>query len=56
MVLSERSNAPLAVNVRRLSPSSLRYEDQIEVRFPLTTLRVVLRNQPRTWMWGGLPP
>jgi hypothetical protein len=28
-----------------ITPSLLRYEDQIEVRLPLTTLRVVLRNQ-----------
>ena len=30
---------------KSLTPSSLRYEDQIEVRLPLTTFRVVLRNQ-----------
>jgi hypothetical protein len=30
---------------KTITPSSLRYEDQIEVRLPLTTLRVVLRNQ-----------
>src|SRR5919107_2317313 len=30
---------------KRITPSSLRYEDQIEVRLPVTTLRVVLRNQ-----------
>src|ERR671911_3029385 len=28
-----------------MSPSSLRFEDQVEVRPPLTTLRVVLGNQ-----------
>ena len=28
-----------------ITPSSLRYEDQVEVRPPLTTLRVVLGNQ-----------
>jgi hypothetical protein len=28
-----------------ITPSSLRYEDQVEVRLPLATLRVVLRYQ-----------
>ena len=39
------SNAPLAEDVRRPSPSSLRYENQIEVRLPPAALRVVLGNQ-----------
>ena len=30
---------------KTITPSSLFYEDQVEVRFPLATLRVVLRNQ-----------
>jgi hypothetical protein len=30
---------------KTITPPSLRYENQIEVRVPLTTLRVVLRNQ-----------
>src|SRR5215208_4356297 len=30
---------------KTITPSSLRYEDQLEVRLPLATLRVVLRNQ-----------
>jgi hypothetical protein len=30
---------------KTITPSSLRYEDQIEVRLPLITLKVVLRNQ-----------
>src|SRR5918992_2155429 len=30
---------------KRIPPSLLCYEDQIEVRLPLTTLRVVLGNQ-----------
>src|SRR5215208_4582340 len=30
---------------KTITPSSLRDEDQVEVRLPLTTLRVVLRNQ-----------
>jgi hypothetical protein len=30
---------------KTITSSSLRYEDQIEVRLPLATLRVVLRNQ-----------
>jgi hypothetical protein len=30
---------------KTITPSSLRYEDQVECRLPLATLRVVLRNQ-----------
>src|SRR5215208_1724067 len=35
----------MAADLRRPSPSSLRYEDQLEVRLPLATLRVVLSNE-----------
>jgi hypothetical protein len=30
---------------KTITPPSLRYEDQVEVRLPLTTLWVVLRNE-----------
>ena len=30
---------------KTITPSSLRYDDQVEVRLPLATLRVVLRNK-----------
>jgi hypothetical protein len=44
--ISQSLNSVIAADVvRRRSPPSLRYKDQIEVRLPLATLRVVLRNQ-----------
>ena len=43
-----------------ITPSWVRYEDQVEVRLPLATLRVVLRNQllvaRRPHADLGLPP
>jgi hypothetical protein len=32
-------------SLKTITTSSLRYEDQVEVRLPLATLRIVLRNQ-----------
>src|SRR5215216_5879787 len=43
--ISQSLNSVMAADVRRSSLSSLRNEDQVEVRLPLTTLWVVLRNQ-----------
>jgi hypothetical protein len=43
--ISQSLNSVIAADVIRSSPSSLRYENQVEVHLPLATLWVVLRNQ-----------
>src|SRR5215217_8169729 len=59
--ISQSLNSVMAADVRRSSLSSLRYEDQVEVRLPLATLWVVLRNQlliawhPHPNVDGGWP-
>ena len=44
--ISQFHNSMIAVDLRRpFTPSSLRYENQVEVHLTLATLRVVLRDQ-----------